>query len=199
MYEKSRARKHSDVTLCHTVLPECRSLRCCHSIIHKTSERTEYISTVSPYICDECECSCAITFWDIFTLYTSYIHTEMRVCVCVCAALCCSRWIVCVCVCLSLELWLNACWCSEPKKPKWWMSLMQGQPERKQNWCVALSQHPARATSLHHSSLELNSVAKTNKKKSNYYCRNLYWPSPTILLKGNTLIEMFISEMRGRK
>lgn len=38
MYEKSRARKHSDVTLCHTVLPECRSLRCCHSIIHKTSE-----------------------------------------------------------------------------------------------------------------------------------------------------------------
>lgn len=76
--------------------------------------------------------------------------------------------------------------------------LQRGQPERKQNGWVTLSQHPANAASLHHSSLELNSVAKTNKE-SNYSCWNLYWPSPAILPKGNTLIEMFISEMRGRE
>lgn len=51
--------------------------------------------------------------------------------------------------------------------------LLQGQPERKQNGWVTLSQHPANAAPLHHSSLELNSVEMTNKE-SNYYCRNLY-------------------------
>ena len=76
--------------------------------------------------------------------------------------------------------------------------LLWGQAERKQNGWVTLSQHPANAAPLHHSSLELNSVAKTNKE-SNYYCWNLNWPSPTILPKGKTLIEMFISKMRGRK
>lgn len=47
--------------------------------------------------------------------------------------------------------------------------LLRGQPERKQNGWVTLSQHPANAAPLHHSSLELNSVAKTNKE-SNYSC-----------------------------
>lgn len=51
------------------------------------------------------------------------------------------------------------------REAKWWMSLLQGQPERKQNGWVPLSQHPAKATSLHHSSLELYSAAKTNKNK----------------------------------
>lgn len=78
MYEKSELEKHSDVTLCHTALPECRCGHRCRSITHKISERTEYILTLSLYIYDECECSVAVTFWGTFTLYTRYIHTEMQ-------------------------------------------------------------------------------------------------------------------------
>lgn len=107
-----------------------------------------------------------------------------------------------VCVCLSWELWLNACWSPEPEKPsdEWatifW--LLRGQPEWKQNGWVTLSQHPANTAPLQHSSLKPKSAAKTNKE-SNNYCWNLNWPSPIILPKGNTLIEMFILEMRVGK
>lgn len=50
------------------------------------------------------------------------------------------------------------------------------------------------------SSLEVNAAAETNrkKKKSNYYISNLNWPSSAILHKSNTLIEMFLSQMRRR-
>lgn len=68
------------------------------------------------------------------------------------------------------------------KETKWWMSPLEGQLEREQNGWVTLSQHPAGATSVHHSSLELNSVAKTNKKSS-YYCWNYTDLSPPLLLK----------------
>lgn len=122
--------------------------------------------------------------------YSCYIHSVMHLCVCstplfpdksVCL-------FVCVCVCHSSYDWMHVGAQSQRNlvinEPPIFQ-LLQGQPERKQNGWVTLSQHPANAAPLHHSSLELNSVAKTNKE-SNYYCWNLYWPSPAILPKGNT-------------
>lgn len=72
---------------------------------------------------------------------------------------------------LSRELWLNACWSPEPEEPgdEWapifW--LLQGRAEREQNGWVTLSQHPGqRCSFLQRFSLEMNSVAKTNKESN---------------------------------
>lgn len=128
---------------------------------------------------------------------------DLYVCVFVRAIVCSALLfqIHCLCVCHSIYDWMHV-GAQSQRNPVMneppIFQLLRGQPERKQNGWVTLSQHPANAAPLHHSSLQMNSVAKTNKE-SNYYSWNLNWPSPAMLPKGNTVIEMFILEMRGRK
>ena len=210
MYEKQLKRHR-----CHTAPPEYRCPGCCQSISDKPQHRSDYICTHEWLGEQTCHSIYVTGVWvhvplhleTLHASYSCYSHTEMDLCVCVCVCVCVRSPLlfqsvfVCACVCHSSYDWMRV-GAQSQRNPVMneppIFQLLQGQPERKQNGWVTLSQHPASAASLHHSSSELNSAAKPNKE-SNYYRWNLYWPSSAILPKGNTLIEMFISEMRGGK
>lgn len=170
----------------------------------KASPRSDYIHTHQRFmeqVCvrshiyikyDKCMCcnSLVESFWNHPRSYLLFSQRDGSARVCV--TLCCSRH--CLCVCHSIYDWMHV-GAQSQRNPVMnehpIFQLLRGQPERKQNGWVTLSQHPANAAPLHHSSLQMDSVAKTNKE-SNYYSWNLNWPSPSILPKGNTVIEMFI-------
>ncbi len=202
--------------LCHTVLPEYRCLPVSQSItkLHRGLTIFAHMNGSGNRHVEEYVDVTSVTaraFWDIFhfilvilVIFTlRWISLFLYVCVCVCVQppVVPDRVFFGVRVCHSSYDWMHVVAQSQRNpvmnEPPIFQ-LLQGQPERKQNRWVTLSQHPANAAPLHHSSSELNSAAMTNKE-SNYYCRNLYWPSPAILPKGNALIEMFTSEMRGSK